>query len=67
MGANLVLKFREQHRLKLFEKRMLMAPKWDEVTREWGKLPSDELRCLCSLQKFIRVIKSRKTGWAANA
>jgi hypothetical protein len=32
----LVLRFREQNRLKLFENRMLRVPKWDEVIRNEG-------------------------------
>ena len=64
---NLVLRFRVQHRLKLFEYRMLRVPKWGDVTREWGKLHSEELHVLYSSQKVSRINKSRKTGWTGHA
>jgi hypothetical protein len=59
---------REDHRLRVFEKRVLrriFEPKRDEVTREWRKLHNEELRDLYSLSSIIRIIKSR-IGWAGH-
>jgi hypothetical protein len=45
------LTLREEHRLKVFENRLLrriFGPKRDEVTGEWRKLHNEELRDLCS-------------------
>jgi hypothetical protein len=53
----------EQHRLKVFENRVLrriFEPKRDEVTGEWRKLHNEELRDLYSSPSIIRIIKSRK-------
>jgi hypothetical protein len=44
---------REEHRLSVFENRVLrkvFGPKRDEVTGEWRKLHNEELRDLYSLQ-----------------
>jgi hypothetical protein len=40
--------------------RRIFRPKRDEVTGEWGKLHSEELRDLYSLPNIIRIIKSRR-------
>jgi hypothetical protein len=45
------LTLREEHRLKVFENRVLrriFGPKKDEVTGEWRKLHNEELRDLYS-------------------
>ena len=55
------LTLREEHRLKVFENRVLrriFGPKGDEVTEEWRKLHNKELNDLYSLPNIIRVIKS---------
>jgi len=62
MGAKFGL---EIHRLKLFEYRMLRVPKWDEVLREWRKLPREEKHGLYP-PKVNRIMKSRKAGWAGH-
>jgi hypothetical protein len=57
------LTLREEHRLRVFENRVLrriFGPKRDEVTGEWRKLHNDELRDLYSSPSIIRIIKSRK-------
>jgi hypothetical protein len=57
------LTLREEHRLRVFENRMLrgiFGPKRDEVKGEWRKLHSEELRDLC------RIIKSRRMRWAGH-
>jgi hypothetical protein len=60
------LTLREEHRLKVFENRVLrriFGPKRDEVTGEWRKLHNEELRGLYSLLSIIRIIKSRRMRW----
>jgi hypothetical protein len=54
------LTLREEHRLRVFENRVLrrlFGPKRDEVTGEWRKLHNDELRDLYSSPSIIRIIK----------
>jgi hypothetical protein len=53
--------------VRVFENRVLrriFGPKRDEVTGEWRKLHSEELRDLYSSPSIIRGIKSRKIRWA---
>ena len=55
---NWSLTLREEHRLRVFENRVLrivFGPKRDEVTGEWRKLHNEEL----SLPNIVRVVKSR--------
>jgi hypothetical protein len=42
-------------------------PKRDEVTRKWRKVQNEELNDLYSLPNSLRVIKSRRMGWAGHA
>jgi hypothetical protein len=59
---------REEHRLRVFEKRVLrriFGPKRDEVMGEWRKLHSGELHNLY-LSPGIRQIKSRRMRWAGH-
>jgi hypothetical protein len=54
---------REEHRLRVFENRVLrkvFGPKRDEVTGEWRKLHNKELNDLYSLPNIVRVVKSRR-------
>jgi len=63
------LRMREKYRLRVFENRVLrriFGPKRDEVTREWRKLHNEELNDLYSSPNIVRVIKSRKIGWAGH-
>jgi hypothetical protein len=56
----LFLTLREEHRLRVFENRVLrriFRPKRDEVTGEWRKLLNVELRDLYSSPNIIRIIK----------
>jgi hypothetical protein len=63
------LTLREEHRLRVFENRVLRVmsgPEMDEVTGEWRKLHDRELHNLYSLPVIIRQIKSRKMRWAGH-
>jgi hypothetical protein len=63
------LTLREEHRLRLFENRVLrriFGPKRDEVTGEWRKLYSEELQNLYSSPDIIRQVKSRRMMWAGH-
>jgi hypothetical protein len=54
------LTLREEHRLRVFENRVLrgiFGPKVDEVTGEWRKLHNGELHNLYSSSNIIRQIK----------
>jgi hypothetical protein len=53
---------REEHRLRVFENRVLgriFGPKRDEVTGEWRKLHNEVLHNLYSSPDIIRQVKSR--------
>jgi len=63
------LTFREEHRLRVFENRVLrrvFGPKRDEVTGEWRKLHNEELGDVYSLSNIVRVVKSRRMRWAGH-
>src|SRR5215510_4705943 len=56
------LTLREEHRLRVFENRVLrrvFGPKRDEVTGEWRKL-HNELKGLYSSPSIVQVVKSRR-------
>jgi hypothetical protein len=60
---------REEHRLRVFESRMLMrifGPKIDELTGGWRKLHDEELHNLHSSPNIIRMIMSRRMRWAGH-
>jgi hypothetical protein len=51
---------REEHRLRVFENRVLrriFGPKGDDVTGHWRKLHNEELHKLYSSPNIIRMIK----------
>jgi hypothetical protein len=53
----------------MFENIVLMimlVPKRDEVTREWGKLHNEELNDLYSSLNIVQVIKSRSMIWVGH-
>jgi hypothetical protein len=57
---------KEEHRLRVFENRVLrriFGPKRDEVTGEWRKLHNDEFHNLYSSPSVIRKIKLRRMRW----
>jgi hypothetical protein len=63
------LKLREEHRLGVFENKVLkrvFGPKWDEVTGEWRKVHNEELNDLYTLLNIVRVVKSRRMRWSGN-
>jgi hypothetical protein len=63
------LTLREEHRLRVFENRMLrriFGPKRDEVTGGWRKLHNEEFHNLHSSPSIIRTIKSKRMRWAAH-
>jgi hypothetical protein len=63
------LTLREEHRLRVFENRVLrriFGPKRDEVTGEWRKLHNEELHNLYSYPVVIRQVKSRRMRWAGH-
>jgi hypothetical protein len=63
MGMNMVSALREEHRLKMFENRVLriiFGPKWSEVTGGWRQLYNEELHNLYSLPSIIRMMKSKR-------
>ena len=44
--------------------RRIFEPKRDDVAGEWRKLHIEGLNDLCSSSSIVRVIKSRRMGWA---
>jgi hypothetical protein len=67
VGVELVLTLREEHRLRVFENRVLrriFGPKRGEVTGEWRKLLCEELLNFYSSPDISRYIKSRRMRWA---
>jgi hypothetical protein len=60
---------RKEHRLRVFEKRVLrriFGSKRDGVTEGWRKLHNEELHNLYSSPNKIRIIKSRRMRWAGH-
>jgi hypothetical protein len=67
--VKLSLKLREEHRLKVFENRVLrriFGPKRDDVTGEWRKLHNEELHNFYSSPDIIRQVMSRRMRWAGH-
>jgi hypothetical protein len=57
------LTLREEHRLRVFENKVLRTNIWtkrDEVTGEWRKMHNEELHILYSSPNIIRQIKSMR-------
>jgi hypothetical protein len=62
------LSVREEHKLRVFENRVLriFGPKRDRVTGGWRKLYKEELHNLYSSPSIIRIINSRRMRWAGH-
>jgi hypothetical protein len=59
------LTLREEHRLRVFENRVLrriFGPKRDDVTGKWRKLHNEELRDLYSSPSIIRGVEEDEMG-----
>jgi hypothetical protein len=57
----------EERRLRVSENRVLrrvFGPKRTEETGEWRLLHNEELNDLYSLPNIVRVVKSKRMGWA---
>jgi hypothetical protein len=59
---------REEHRLSVFENRVLrrISGSKREEDGSWRKLHNDELHSLYSSPNIFRVIKSRRMKWAGH-
>jgi hypothetical protein len=67
--SSLSFTLREEHRLRVFENRVLrriFVPKRDEVTGGCRKLHNEELHGLYSSPSIVRVIKARRMRWAGH-
>jgi hypothetical protein len=63
------LTVREEHKLRVFENRVLrriFEPQRDRVTGGWRKLHNEELHNLYSSPSIIVIIKSRRMRWAGH-
>ena len=61
--------FREEHRLKVFENRVMsntFGPKREGVIVDWRKLHGEELHDLYCSSDIILEIKTRSMGWAGH-
>jgi hypothetical protein len=65
----LSLTLREEHRLRVFENKVLrriFGPRGDEVTGGLRKLHNEELHNVYSSPSTIRMVKLRKMRWAGH-
>jgi hypothetical protein len=63
------LTVREEHKLRVFENRVLrriFGPRMDRITGRWRKLQNEELHNVYSWPSIIRIIKSRRMKWAGH-
>jgi hypothetical protein len=62
--------FREEHKLRVFENRVLrriFGQRREGVKGKWRKLHNEERHDLYSSPSIIRIIKSRRMRWAGHA
>jgi hypothetical protein len=64
-SVKLCLLLREEHRLRVFENRLLRRIFTEEVMGGWRRL-HEKLHKLFILPNIIRVIKSRRVRWAGH-
>jgi hypothetical protein len=57
---------REEHKLRVFENRVLIFGPKREEGKLWRKFHNDELHSLYSLLNIVRMIKSRRMRWAGH-
>jgi hypothetical protein len=65
----LSLTLREEHRLRVFENRVLrriFGPEREELTGGWRKLHNEELHNMYFSPTIIRIIMSRRNRWAGH-
>jgi hypothetical protein len=65
----LSLTLRKEHRLRVFENRVLsriFGPKRYEVTGGWRRLHNEELHGLYSSPSIVSVIKAMRMRWAGH-
>jgi hypothetical protein len=60
------LTLRDEHRLRVFENRVLIFGRKSEEDGSWRKLHNDELHNLYSSPNVARVIKSRRIRWVGH-
>jgi hypothetical protein len=63
------LTLREDHRLDVFENRVLrriFGPKRDDIVGGWRTMHNDEFHNLCSSPNIIRMIRSRRMRWTGH-
>jgi hypothetical protein len=63
------LTLREGHRLRMSENRVLrrlFGPKREKVAESWRRLHNEEFHNLYVSPNIIRLIKSRRMGWAGH-
>jgi hypothetical protein len=68
-GETWSLTLREEHRLRVFENRMLrrmFGPRRDDMTGKWREHHNEELRNLYSSPSIIRLLKSRRMRWSGH-
>ena len=61
------LTLREERKLRVFENmvlRIIFGPRREEVMGKWRRMHNKELNDLYSSPSIVRVIKSRRMGWA---
>jgi len=64
-----LLTLREEMKLRVFENmvlRRIFGPRWDEVTGKWRRFHNEELNDLYRSPNIVRVINSRRMGWAGH-